>query len=89
MEIQQYVASAEEFKLSSPKEFRSLFQDSITPETKALVTQVSEAVCIPLLDISVVMEVRKMYKMLDLLKIVTACHFFNIRQICMFFHCNI
>jgi hypothetical protein len=51
MEIQQYVASAEEFKLSSPKEFRSLFQDSITPETKALVTQVSEAVCIPLLDI--------------------------------------
>lgn len=42
LEIQQYVASAEEFKLSSPKEFRSLFQDSITAETKALVTQVSE-----------------------------------------------
>jgi hypothetical protein len=42
IEIQQYVTSAEEFKLSSPKEFRSLFQDSITPETKALVTQVSE-----------------------------------------------
>lgn len=39
-EIQQYIASAEEFKLSSPKEFRTLFQDSITPETKALVTQV-------------------------------------------------
>ena len=54
MEIQQYVASAEEFKLSSPKEFRSLFQDSITPETKALVTQVSKAVCIPLQDISVI-----------------------------------
>jgi hypothetical protein len=54
MEIQQYVASAEEFKLSSPKEFRSLFQDSITPETKALVTQVSEAICIPLLHISLV-----------------------------------
>jgi hypothetical protein len=49
MEIQQYVASAEEFKLSSPKEFRSLFQDSITPETKALVTQVSETVCILLM----------------------------------------
>ena len=62
MEIQQYVASAEEFKLSSPKEFRSLFQDSITPETKALVTQVSKAVCILLLNISVMMEVRKMYK---------------------------
>lgn len=45
MEIQQYVSSAEEFKLSSPKEFRSLFQDSITPETKALVTQVSETMC--------------------------------------------
>lgn len=44
LEIQQYVASAEEFKLSSPKEFRSLFQDSITSETKALVTQVSETV---------------------------------------------
>jgi hypothetical protein len=42
LEIQQYMASAEEFKLSSPKEFRSLFQDSITAETKALVTQVSE-----------------------------------------------
>jgi len=67
MEIQQYVASAEEFKLSSPKEFRSLFQDSITPETKALVTQVSEAICIPLLDIGVMVEVRNMYKMLDLL----------------------
>jgi DNA polymerase I-like protein with 3'-5' exonuclease and polymerase domains len=54
VEIQQYVASAEEFKLSSPKEFRSLFQDSITPETKALVTQVSEAVqCIPRLDCQV------------------------------------
>jgi len=62
MEIQQYVASAEEFKLSSPKEFRSLFQDSITPETKALVTQVSKAICILLLNISVMMEVRKMYK---------------------------
>jgi hypothetical protein len=79
MEIQQYVASAEEFKLSSPKEFRSLFQDSITPETKALVTQVSEAVRISLLDIGVMTEVRKMYKMLDLLEIVTAHHFFNTR----------
>lgn len=46
MEIQQYVSSAEEFKLGSPKEFRSLFQDSVTPETKALVTQVSETGCV-------------------------------------------
>lgn len=43
-EIQQYIASAEEFKLSSPKEFRNIFEDSITPETKALVTQV-RAMC--------------------------------------------
>ncbi|GLH15336.1 Uncharacterized protein GBIM_19803 [Gryllus bimaculatus] len=43
-EIQQYIASAEEFKLSSPKEFRTLFQDSITPETKALVTQVLQRI---------------------------------------------
>lgn len=39
-EIQEFVSSAEEFKLDSPREFRNMFQDSITPETKALVTQV-------------------------------------------------
>jgi hypothetical protein len=54
MEIQQYVASAEEFKLSSPKEFRSLFQDSITPETKALVTQVLQRID----DVSMMSEKR-------------------------------
>ncbi|XP_067010975.1 guanine nucleotide exchange factor DBS [Anabrus simplex] len=43
-EIQQYIASADEFKLSSPKEFRTLFQDSITVETKALVTQVLQRI---------------------------------------------
>ncbi|XP_069678460.1 guanine nucleotide exchange factor DBS [Periplaneta americana] len=54
IEIQQYVASAEEFKLSSPKEFRSLFQDSITPETKALVTQVLQRID----DVSMMCEKR-------------------------------
>lgn len=54
LEIQQYVASAEEFKLSSPKEFRSLFQDSITSETKALVTQVLQRID----DVSMMCEKR-------------------------------
>nr|CAD7393644.1 unnamed protein product [Timema cristinae] len=43
-DIQCFIASAEQFKLSNPKEFRSLFQDSITPETKALVTQVLQRI---------------------------------------------
>ncbi|PNF24765.1 Guanine nucleotide exchange factor DBS [Cryptotermes secundus] len=54
LEIQQYVTSAEEFKLSSPKEFRSLFQDSITSETKALVTQVLQRID----DVSMMCEKR-------------------------------
>lgn len=40
-EIQQFLASASEFRVSSPREFRNVFQESTTPETKALVTQVS------------------------------------------------
>lgn len=39
-EIQQFIASASDFKLSSPREFKNVFQESTTPETKALVTQV-------------------------------------------------
>lgn len=39
-EIQQFLASASEFRVSSPREFRNVFQESTTPETKALVTQV-------------------------------------------------
>lgn len=42
-EIQKFVLSANEFCLtSSPREFRDVFQESTTPETKAFVTQVSE-----------------------------------------------
>lgn len=40
-EIQQFISSASEFKLSSPREFKNIFQESTTPETKALVTQVN------------------------------------------------
>lgn len=41
-EIQQFIASASEFCVStSPREFRNVFEDSTTPETKALVSQVS------------------------------------------------
>ncbi|XP_039286746.1 guanine nucleotide exchange factor DBS [Nilaparvata lugens] len=43
-DIQAFVASAAQFKLSSPREFHTLFQESITPETKALVTQVLQRV---------------------------------------------
>ncbi|XP_044741332.1 guanine nucleotide exchange factor DBS-like isoform X2 [Chrysoperla carnea] len=43
-EIQQFIASAAEFKLNSPKEFRYVFQDSITLETKALVMQVLQRI---------------------------------------------
>lgn len=41
-EIQAFIASASDFKLSSPSEFKKIFLDSTTPETKALVSQVSE-----------------------------------------------
>lgn len=40
-EIQEFLASAAEFRVSSPREFRNVFEESQTPETKALVTQVS------------------------------------------------
>lgn len=40
-EIQEYLATAAEFKLSSPKEFKNVIQESTTLETKALVSQVS------------------------------------------------
>ncbi|XP_055603319.1 guanine nucleotide exchange factor DBS isoform X3 [Uranotaenia lowii] len=43
-EIQEYLASAAEFKLSSPQEFRSLIQESQTLETKALVSQVLQRI---------------------------------------------
>ncbi|XP_037929006.1 guanine nucleotide exchange factor DBS-like, partial [Teleopsis dalmanni] len=38
-EIQAFIASASEFKLSSPSEFKKIFLESTTPETKALVSQ--------------------------------------------------
>ncbi|XP_055702828.1 guanine nucleotide exchange factor DBS isoform X3 [Phlebotomus papatasi] len=43
-EIVQFLASAAEFKLSSPREFKNVFQESTTPETKALVTQVLQRI---------------------------------------------
>ncbi|RZF49087.1 hypothetical protein LSTR_LSTR008373 [Laodelphax striatellus] len=43
-DMESFVASASQFKLSSPREFHTLFQESITPETKALVTQVLQRV---------------------------------------------
>ncbi|XP_037904772.1 guanine nucleotide exchange factor DBS isoform X5 [Hermetia illucens] len=43
-EIQQFISSASEFKLSSPREFKNVFQESTTPETKALVTQVLQRI---------------------------------------------
>lgn len=39
-EVQQFILSASDFCVSSPREFRNVFQDSTTPETKALVSQV-------------------------------------------------
>lgn len=42
-ELQQFVLSASEFCVtSSPRELRDVFQESATPETKALVSQVSK-----------------------------------------------
>lgn len=40
-EVQQFILSASEFCVSSPREFRNVFQESTTPETKALVSQVN------------------------------------------------
>lgn len=39
-ELEQFVASADEFDVSGSEDLYVLFQDSITPETKPLVTQV-------------------------------------------------
>jgi hypothetical protein len=39
-EIQQFIESASDFCLSSPRDFRNMFEDSTTVETKALVSQV-------------------------------------------------
>ncbi|XP_058066484.1 guanine nucleotide exchange factor DBS isoform X1 [Anopheles bellator] len=43
-EIQNYLASAAEFKLSSPKEFKNEILESTTLETKALVSQVLQRI---------------------------------------------
>ncbi|BFG03120.1 guanine nucleotide exchange factor DBS [Drosophila madeirensis] len=43
-EIQAFIASASNFKLSSPSEFKKIFLDSTTPETKALVSQVLQRI---------------------------------------------
>ncbi|XP_061393658.1 guanine nucleotide exchange factor DBS-like, partial [Musca vetustissima] len=43
-EIQAFIASASEFKLSSPSEFKKIFLESTTPETKALVSQVLQRI---------------------------------------------
>lgn len=44
--MQQFIMSASEFCNASnnPREFRNVFQESTTPETKALVTQVSHRI---------------------------------------------
>lgn len=39
--VQHFILSANEFCVSSPREFRNVFQDSTTLETKALVSQVN------------------------------------------------
>ncbi|EDW01429.1 GH21434 [Drosophila grimshawi] len=43
-EIQAFIASASDFKLSSPSEFKKIFLESTTPETKALVSQVLQRI---------------------------------------------
>lgn len=45
-EVQQFIMSASEFCNASnnPREFRNVFQESTTPETKALVTQVLNSI---------------------------------------------
>jgi hypothetical protein len=39
-QIQQFIDSASDFCLATPRDFRNMFQDSTTVETKALVSQV-------------------------------------------------
>ncbi|XP_017778682.1 PREDICTED: guanine nucleotide exchange factor DBS isoform X2 [Nicrophorus vespilloides] len=43
-ELQEYLASADEFNLSTAKNFEQIFQESCTLETKALVTQVLQRI---------------------------------------------
>ncbi|XP_032311518.1 guanine nucleotide exchange factor DBS isoform X6 [Drosophila ananassae] len=42
--LQDFIASASEFKLSSPSEFKKIILESTTPETKALVSQVLQRI---------------------------------------------
>lgn len=53
-DIEDFVASAQEFTVTSPKEFRKVFQDSVSPETKVLTTQVLQKIE----DISLMCEKR-------------------------------
>lgn len=39
-ELEEFMNSAHHLKVESPREFYSLFEDTITPETKPIVTQV-------------------------------------------------
>ncbi|XP_020815342.1 guanine nucleotide exchange factor DBS-like [Drosophila serrata] len=43
-ELLDFIASASDFKLSSPSEFKQIFLESTTPETKALVLQVLQRI---------------------------------------------
>ncbi|KAJ8986252.1 hypothetical protein NQ317_009960 [Molorchus minor] len=43
-EIQEFIKSSNEFTLNGPKDFRETFQDSTTPETKPLVSQVLQRI---------------------------------------------
>ncbi|KAF5296920.1 hypothetical protein FQA39_LY12277 [Lamprigera yunnana] len=43
-EIQEFLLLGVDFKFNNLKEFKTLFQDNITPETKVLVTQVIEKI---------------------------------------------
>ncbi|KAH8234483.1 hypothetical protein KR038_012115, partial [Drosophila bunnanda] len=43
-ELLDFIASASDFKLSSPSEFKQIFLESTTPETKALVSQVLQRI---------------------------------------------
>ncbi|KAL5288825.1 MCF2L family protein [Megaselia abdita] len=42
--VQEFLQLGNEFKISSPKEFRNVFIESTTPETKALVSQVLQRI---------------------------------------------
>ncbi|XP_049825269.1 guanine nucleotide exchange factor DBS-like isoform X2 [Aethina tumida] len=43
-EIQDFIATAKEFTTNNPRDLKHIFQDSITAETKALVTQVIQRI---------------------------------------------